>query len=150
MGIFNSLPAAVSEKADKTVIAKGTRFSGTIHSDALLMIDGHVEGEVISSSDVSVGNNGHFIGQMRAKRILVSGQVEGDLESERLEVLKSGLVNGNLVVQELTIEPGGRFFGQSREANKPAGEKSATPAKKKTADAPEPAALPPLRNLKEA
>ena len=152
MGIFNSLPSSVSEKADKTVIAKGTHITGTIDTDALLMIDGNIEGEVQSTSDVSVGLNGRFIGQMNAKHILVSGSVEGDLECDRLEVLRSGVVNGNVVVRELTIEQGGRFFGQSREAGKP--EKAEKPA-----DAAEPAtpekpvglaSVKPLRAVKEA
>ncbi|MBI5331019.1 MAG: polymer-forming cytoskeletal protein [Betaproteobacteria bacterium] len=116
MGIFNSLPGAVGERTDKTVIAKGTRITGTIHTDVLLMIDGAVEGEVHSSTDVSVGIHGCFVGTMNAKHILVSGQTEGSITCDRLEILKSGVVNGDVVLRELTIESGGRFFGQSREA----------------------------------
>lgn len=116
MGIFSSLPASVGEKTDKTVIAKGTRITGAIHTDALLMIDGSMEGEIQSSSDVSIGLNGRYSGKLSAKHVLVSGQVDGDIRCDRLEVLKSGVVNGDVLVRELTIEAGGRFFGQSREA----------------------------------
>lgn len=148
MGIFNSLPSSVSEKTDKTVIAKGTHITGTIYTDALLMIDGHIEGEVQSTSDVSVGLNGRFTGQMNAKHILVSGSVDGDLECERLAVLKSGVVNGNMVVRELTIEQGGRFFGQSREAGRP--EKSEKPEEPVAEKPLGLAAVKPLRAVKEA
>ncbi len=116
MGIFNSLPHSVGERTDKTVIAKGTRIAGAIHTDVLLMIDGAVEGEIHSSTDVSVGIHGCFVGNLHAKHVLVSGQTEGNITCDKLEILKSGVVNGDVVLKEITIESGGRFFGQSREA----------------------------------
>lgn len=119
MGIFGGLSTPLGEKVDKTVIAKGTRVTGVIHTDILLMIDGEMEGEVHSSSNVSVSVNGAYHGKISAKHITVSGRMEGDIRCERLEILKNGVVNGEAVVRELTVEPGGRFFGQSSEA-KPA------------------------------
>jgi cytoskeletal protein CcmA (bactofilin family) len=119
MGIFDRIPNTVGEKTDKTVIAKGTRIVGRLDLEVLLLIDGEVEGEIVSASDVSVGTNGHFKGDLRAKKVIVSGKAEGTVACERLEILSSGTVTGTAEVRDMTIEPGGRFFGQSREAATP-------------------------------
>jgi cytoskeletal protein CcmA (bactofilin family) len=125
MGLFDRIPNTVGERTDKTVIAKGTRIVGRLDLEVLLMIDGDVEGEIVSSSDVSVGNNGHFKGELRARKVIVSGKAEGSISCERLEILSSGTVTATAEVRDMTIEPGGRFFGQSREAAQPApGEKA--------------------------
>lgn len=127
MGLFDRIPNTVGEKTDKTVIAKGTRIVGKLDLSVLLLIDGEVEGEVTSNSDISIGTNGHVKGELRANKIIVSGKAEGTLVCERLEILASGIVTGTAEVRDMTIEPGGRFFGQSREAN---GKAEAAPAGK--------------------
>ncbi len=119
MGLFDRIPHTVGEKTDKTVIATGTRMVGKFDLEVLLLIDGDVEGELTSASDVSIGNNGHFKGDLRAKKVIVSGRMEGTVHCERLEILSSGTVTGTAEVRDMTIEPGGRFFGESREAAAP-------------------------------
>lgn len=127
MGLFDRIPNTVGEKTDKTVIAKGTRIVGKLDLAVLLLIDGEVEGEVVSSSDISIGGNGHVKGDLRAKKVIVSGKAEGTIACDRLEILASGIVTGTAEVRDMTIEPGGRFFGQSREA---AGKTEAAPIAK--------------------
>lgn len=117
MGFFGGLPAAVGEKAEKTVIARGTRITGQIHTDALLLIDGLVEGDLTSTTEVSVGANGQFKGNITSSHLIVNGHLEGTVRCDKLEILKNGLVKGEVSLKEFTIEPGGRFFGQSREAD---------------------------------
>jgi cytoskeletal protein CcmA (bactofilin family) len=134
MGLFDRIPNTVGEKTDKTVIAKGTRIVGKLDLSVLLLIDGEVEGEVVSASDISIGTNGHVKGDLRAKKIIVSGKAEGTLNCERLEILASGVVTGTAEVRDMTIEPGGRFFGQSREAG---GQAEAAPAAKPGRNKPE-------------
>ena len=52
----------------------------------------------------------------RERKVIVSGKAEGSITCERLEILSSGMVTATAEVRDMTIEPGGRFFGQSREA----------------------------------
>lgn len=120
MGIFGGLSSSVGERTEKTVIAKGTRIKGELDTDALLLIDGDWEGTIRSGTEVSIGANGHFKGQLSAKRLIVNGKLEGTVCCDKLEVLKNGLVEGEVQLKEFTIEPGGRFFGQSRQAEEEA------------------------------
>lgn len=127
MGIFGGLPSAVGEKAEKTVIARGTRITGQINTEALLLIDGNVDGDIHSTTEVSVGANGHFKGNIQASRLIVNGHLEGTVRCDKMEILKNGLVKGEVSLKAFTIEPGGRFFGESREADALLGELQTDP-----------------------
>lgn len=119
MGLFGGISTAVGERTEKTVIAKETRIKGDIQTDALLLIDGEVEGEIQSASEVSIGANGKFSGTLRTRRLIVNGSLKGTVHCDKLEILKSGVVQGDVNLKDFTIEPGGRFYGVSREAGEP-------------------------------
>ncbi|RFA31023.1 hypothetical protein CAI21_03360 [Alkalilimnicola ehrlichii] len=97
-----------------TVISQGTKFVGELTLDAKLHIDGHFEGNVTSSNDVSIGSTGHFEGTIVAKNMLVSGYARGKFECDCLEIIETGRVFGDVVSEDFVIESGGRFVGGSR------------------------------------
>lgn len=53
-------------------------------------------------------------GEIKAQRILVSGSFVGKIEAERLEIVASGKVTGEISVGQLVVESGGHFNGTSR------------------------------------
>ncbi len=72
-----------------------------------------MEGSLRSSLNVSVGVNGQFDGEIEAKKVMISGRVDGTIDAERLEIVSTGRVTGEINVTELVIEPGGQFSGTS-------------------------------------
>lgn len=80
-----------------------------------LHIDGHIDGIVETSFDISVGQQGSLTGLIKARSIFLSGTLEGKVACEKIEILATGKLMGELISGELTIEAGGRFVGQSRE-----------------------------------
>lgn len=76
-------------------------------------IDGRVEGTIDSKADVAVGESGHFEGTITAKNIVVSGQMNANVDCQRLEIVATGQVNGEVITDDLVIESGGRFIGKS-------------------------------------
>lgn len=80
-----------------------------------LHIDGHIDGIVETSYDISIGQNGSLNGLIKARSIFLSGKLEGKVACERIEILETGKLVGELISGELTIEAGGKFIGQSRE-----------------------------------
>ncbi len=56
---------------------------------------------------------------------MISGQFEGSIEAQRLEIVSTGSVSGTISVQQLVIESGARFNGTSE--IKAAGADSQTP-----------------------
>lgn len=78
-------------------------------------VDGHIDGIVETSYDISIGQNGSLNGLIKARSIFLSGKLEGKVACERIEILETGKLVGELISGELTIETGGKFIGQSRE-----------------------------------
>jgi len=62
---------------------------------------------------VNVGKNGHVKGDIRTKRLVVQGSVEGSIDADRVEIKAAGHVNGEISSVELIIEPKGIFEGNS-------------------------------------
>jgi len=78
-----------------------------------LYVDGDFEGVIDSNKEVNVGKNGHIKGDMKAKRLVVQGYVEGTVNADRVEIKAAGRVNGSIESSELIIESKGIFEGNS-------------------------------------
>lgn len=61
-----------------------------------------------------IGQSGTVEGEIKARRILVSGSFVGKIEAERLEIVASGKVTGEVSVAQLVVESGAHFNGTSR------------------------------------
>lgn len=72
-----------------------------------------MSGTLLSSMNVSIGVDGEFDGDIRAKKVVISGRVDGTIDAERLEIVSTGRVTGEITATELVIEPGGSFSGTS-------------------------------------
>lgn len=86
-----------------------SELKGSLH------IDGRVEGIIDSQFDVSIGVNGQVSGLIKARSIVLSGVLDGKVACEKLDILKTGKLIGELISGELTVETGGKFIGQSHE-----------------------------------
>jgi cytoskeletal protein CcmA (bactofilin family) len=115
MGIINRNDQQESTGVvGNTIIAAGTSIVGDITLKDSLHVDGSLNGDVISESDVSIGRNGKLDGSIRAKHVVVSGQFGGSITCDRLEIVSEGRVTGEVEAAQLVIEAGGQFSGASR------------------------------------
>ena len=76
-------------------------------------MEGTVEGLVVSEAEVIVGPRGRIDGAIKAKHLVVNGEVDGRVVCEQLDIMAAGTVRGELHTGRMTIEEGGRFLGQS-------------------------------------
>ncbi len=60
-----------------------------------------------------IGSEGRTEGRIKACHVIVSGRLNGSIETERLEIIAGGSVEGEVRTVDLVIEPGGRFNGSS-------------------------------------
>ena len=96
-----------------TNIASGTTVVGKISGSTQLVIDGHVDGEIDLQSQVVVGASGHVKGEIKAKAVQVGGKVEGNVRGhDRVEVLNSGSLEGDVVSPRVVIAEGAFFKGK--------------------------------------
>ena len=100
--------------AGTTTVAAGTSIVGDFTLTDSLHIDGSVNGDVTSESDVSIGRSGKLEGNIRAKNVVVAGKFGGSVTCDRLEIVSEGRVTGEVETSQLVIEAGGQFSGASR------------------------------------
>ncbi len=117
MGLFSNADKAAPGKRGTTIIAEGSRIEGELTLSVNLHVDGEVNGIVRSEADVSVGCSGHLQGDICARRVVVNGELSGKVDCDLLEIVTGGKVFGEVILQELIIESGGLFEGQSRRRN---------------------------------
>lgn len=115
MGLLSKKVASLaSPEAAVTLIAHGTRVDGVLSGGGHVHVDGTVHGDILRAEYASVGTTGRFAGSIKAHHVLISGCFEGTIDCGRLEITDTGLVVGELLCDELTIDGGGRFSGSRR------------------------------------
>ena len=90
-----------------SIIGEGASFSGDISMSGLFRIDGDFRGNIEKADKVLIGRNGRAECSIRAGTIVVGGVVKGDIYStEKVVVLSTGMVIGNISTPRLLVEDG--------------------------------------------
>jgi len=110
--------AAPSKSASRTtILGEKTRYVGRIDTDEPILILGHLEGEIKSTSEVEVGNTGDVKAALFGRTIVISGRVTGDCSAtDRLEIQASGRLEGGVKAARIVIAEGAQFKGTSQMA----------------------------------
>jgi len=105
--------AAVASPQKVAMIGSGIRVSGDVVADSNLKVEGIIEGRSVeSSNDVEVAESGKVVANIDAKVIRIGGEVTGDISgAEKVIILKSGRVLGNIVAPRVQLEDGALFRG---------------------------------------
>jgi cytoskeletal protein CcmA (bactofilin family) len=95
-----------------SIIGEGTTLRGNFDLNGLLRIDGTFYGSVTTNAKVLVGKNGVAESIIIAGTVVIGGKVKGDIiASDRVTLLSTGELNGNIKTPRLIIEEGVRFDG---------------------------------------
>ncbi len=94
-----------------TIITKGTISLGDFIGDDSIHVDGKVEGDIKVNNVVIIGRDGVVNGNIKAQQVLCSGEINGDIISDSIEVLETGRVNGHIKVNKALIK--GSFKGSA-------------------------------------
>lgn len=90
-----------------SIVGEGTRFNGELDLNGLLRIDGDFTGKIKTTGKVLVGKNGRAECTINASTVVVGGAVKGNIySSERVIVLSSGMILGNIYTPRLIVEEG--------------------------------------------
>lgn len=106
-----------------TILAEGCTVKGELCVAGNILVAGYVEGKIACQNSVSVGVAGAVRGTVRAREVVVSGMMDGDVCAEVVEILAGGRIQGTIQAEQLIIERGGFFSGASAAVAK-AGDKS--------------------------
>ncbi|MGD1846281.1 MAG: polymer-forming cytoskeletal protein [Salibacteraceae bacterium] len=91
-------------------IAKGTVIKGDIQTDGVIRIDGTLDGSIVSKGKIVVGPTGRITGEIKCQSANISGVIDGKITvGELLSLQASAKLNGEVVTDKLSIEPGALF-----------------------------------------
>ena len=122
-----------AESTTINLISNGTEITGDIRSQGDIRIDGVLIGNLSTKGKVVIGNTGKVKGEVICKNSEVSGEIEGKINVSQLLTLKvSSSINGDIITNKLSIEPGARFTGNCNMSDgNELKSTSATPAEEK-------------------
>ena len=96
----------------KTLIGEGCKVEGNFYIPNYTRIDGTIKGDLTGDSGVVIGVKGRVEGNIVASEIVNYGHIQGNIESQRLELKKGSSLNGDVSVNQLVTEPGSTFNGK--------------------------------------
>jgi len=95
-----------------TVIRQGSSVAGTATGRGNIVVEGHFEGEILIEASVTVAAGGRVQANVGAVNISVAGAIVGNLVArDRVEVLGSGSVEGDITAERLVISDGATLRG---------------------------------------
>ena len=103
-----------------TTLGKETNFNGVLRFRESLKIDGTFEGEIESPGFLYIENGATVTANIKVGAVVIGGVVRGNIEaSERLEMLTTGKVFGNIRTAKLNIADGVVFEGKCEMIKEP-------------------------------
>jgi cytoskeletal protein CcmA (bactofilin family) len=71
-----------SSHAGKCTLSSDVKIKGSIRFQKELVIDGKVEGQIMSDGVLTVGENADIRGEIKTKSVTVHGRVHGNVTAE--------------------------------------------------------------------
>jgi len=111
--MFGSSKKSVNNIGEiETLIGKDTMFKGNISSKGTIRIDGQFEGDIGTTGNIMVGDNAIIRAQVTALNATIAGTIYGNVDiSEKLELMPSAKMYGDITVGILTVSAGATFKG---------------------------------------
>lgn len=104
---------AAPRDAKESVIAADISITGKIDGTGHVRIAGRFEGDVHIQGDLTIDAGAKLTGAVRANCVTIGGEVEGNIESAAsVEMLNTGVLNGDLKAGTLTVASGSRMRGR--------------------------------------
>ena len=94
------------------IIGQGTSILGDINSNGDIRIDGTLKGSIKTEGKVVLGKEGVVEGDVVCQNADISGTIKAKITVSNLLSLKdTAKLNGDIVTNKLSIEPGAEFTG---------------------------------------
>ena len=95
-----------------SIMSKDIEINGDINISGDILIYGKVYGNINSTGVINTAKGSVVDGHITAKKIFISGTVNGNLDIENKVIIESsGTLNGNIKASIITIEEGANFDG---------------------------------------
>ena len=117
MPAATTAPASASRaepQAKESLIASDLTIEGKIEGTGHVRIAGRFKGDVNVQGDLTIEAGAKLTGGVRAKRVIIAGELEGNIDgAQRVELLEGGVLIGDVKAGSLTVAAGSRMRGQA-------------------------------------
>lgn len=98
-----------------TIIGPGSFVQGDIEASGFTRVDGNVRGNLHANGRVVIGENARMKSSITGTSVVVGGVVDGNiLATERLVVLSSALIIGDIITRRIEASEGCLIHGRVR------------------------------------
>lgn len=99
--------------AKESLIASDITIEGKIEGAGNVRIAGRFKGDVIVQGDVTIEAGAKVTGGVRANTVMIAGELDGNIDgASRVELLQSGVMNGDVKAGTFTVAAGAKMRGQ--------------------------------------
>lgn len=89
-------------------------IEGKIEGAGHVRIAGRFKGDVQVQGNVTIEQGSHVTGEVKADTVIIGGNLEGNVDAaSRVELLSTGVLNGDLKGGSLTVAAGSRMRGRA-------------------------------------
>ncbi|HEY3935627.1 MAG TPA: polymer-forming cytoskeletal protein [Gemmatimonadales bacterium] len=108
------VPRRVPDReAKESLIASDLTVEGKIEGAGHVRIAGRFKGDVNVQGHLTIEVGAKLTGGVRANTVIIGGELDGNIEAaSRVELLETGVLNGDLKAGSLTVAAGSRMRGQ--------------------------------------
>jgi len=98
----------------ESLIASGLTIEGKIEGSGHVRIAGNFKGDVNVQGNLTIEAGARVTGGVRANTVVIGGELEGNIDAaSRVELLQTGVLNGDLKAGSLTVAAGSRMRGRA-------------------------------------
>jgi len=107
--------AEPTNAATTNLLAHDIHIKGTVKFSNALILDGKVDGEILSDGIVTIGQKAEVTGDIKTGSAVIHGTVNGNIVvKDRAEMKSTSHVMGDLKAARVVIEDGAVFIGSSQ------------------------------------
>lgn len=98
----------------ESIIASDVEIVGNIKAGGPVQLHGKLQGDLDCSGDVTVGSSAEIKGHTTCASASVAGSAHGNITArERIQLLATARVHGDIKAKRLTVEEGVTLVGRS-------------------------------------
>jgi cytoskeletal protein CcmA (bactofilin family) len=98
----------------ESIIAAGLTIEGKIEGAGHVRIAGNFKGDVHVQGNLTIESGAHLTGGVKADTVVVGGELSGNIDAaSRVELLQTGVLNGDLKAGSLIVAAGSRMRGRA-------------------------------------
>ena len=96
-------------------LSRGVSIKGSVKFLNELLIDGEVDGTIVSTGTLTIGEHARIRGEIRTKSVTVRGTVEGNIfVTERCELQAGCTLRGDIEAPRLMVDQNATFLGSAK------------------------------------